>query len=69
MLALIGLTGSLLVFYGPLMQMELGYRVEGPPPVHVDIDGWIAAAHRTYPEIGTIDFVIGPGFAHWGEAG
>jgi uncharacterized iron-regulated membrane protein len=66
-LALIGLTGSLLVFYGPLMQMELGYRVEGAPPVHADIDGWIAAAHRTYPEIGEVDFVIGPGFAQGGS--
>ena len=62
-LALIGLSGSLLVFYGPLMQMELGYKVEGPTPAHFDIDGWIAAAHRAYPEIGTIDAVIGPGEA------
>jgi uncharacterized iron-regulated membrane protein len=62
-LALIGLSGSLLVFYKPLMQMELGYRVEGPTPAHFDIDGWIAAAHRTFPEIGQVDAVVGPGEA------
>lgn len=66
-LALIGLTGSLLVFYGPLLQMELGYKVEGSPPAHDDIDGWIAAARRSYPDIGAIDFVIGPGAAIGGS--
>jgi uncharacterized iron-regulated membrane protein len=66
-LALIGLTGSLLVLNGPLQQMELGYRVEGPPTVRADIDAWIAAAQRSYPEIGAIDNVIGPGFAQGGS--
>lgn len=62
-LALLGLTGSILIFYGPLMQMELGYRVDGPPPIRADIDAWIAAAHRAYPEFGAFDFVIGQGYA------
>jgi uncharacterized iron-regulated membrane protein len=61
-LALLGLAGALLVFYGPLMQMELGYWVDGPPPVHAAVDDWIAGAHRSYPDIGAIDSVIGPGF-------
>jgi uncharacterized iron-regulated membrane protein len=66
-LALIGLTGSILVFYRPLLLMELGYRVEGRPPVRADVDAWIAAAHRSYPELGSFDFVIGPGFAMGGN--
>ena len=68
-LALIGLTGSLLALYGPLMQMELGYRVEGSPPAHADIDGWIAAAHRTYPEIGANRFRYRSGFCAGGKQG
>src|SRR6266851_1325322 len=68
-LSLIGLSGALLVFYGQILTMEAGHRlfdVDGPTPVHLAIDEWIASAHQSYGEITAIDFVMGPGFGFGG---
>jgi uncharacterized iron-regulated membrane protein len=64
-LSLIGLTGSILVFYGPLLRIEAGYKlfdVKGPPPIHAAVDSWIAGTLRSYPDVGAINAVIGAGF-------
>jgi uncharacterized iron-regulated membrane protein len=64
-LSLIGLTGSFLVFYAPILTTELGHHlfdVDGPPPLHAAVDEWVESAHRSYGDIGPIDFVMGAGF-------
>lgn len=64
-LALIGVTGSMLVFTTPLLRMELGqnlFALDQPAPAKPDIDGWIANARRAYGDVGVIDFAIGSGF-------
>ena len=68
-LSLIGLTGSVLVFYGPMLTMEAGrdlFDVDGLPPRHAAVDEWIAGAYRSYGDVGAVDFVMGPGFGHGG---
>jgi uncharacterized iron-regulated membrane protein len=63
-LALIGLTGSLLVFSVPLLKMELGssyFAGDGPPVLSPAVDEWIANAKRTFSDISAIDFIDGPG--------
>ena len=62
-LALIGLTGSLLVFSVPMLKIELGssrFAVDGPQVLSPAVDEWIANAKRTFNDISAIDFV-GPG--------
>jgi uncharacterized iron-regulated membrane protein len=64
-LALIGLSGAFLVFLNPMMTTEFGrhlFEVDGPPPRHAAVNEWIAGAKRAYGDIGTVDFVMGPGF-------
>jgi uncharacterized iron-regulated membrane protein len=72
LLALIGLTGAILAFFGPILKAELGnqfFRVDAPPPLHAAVDEWIAGAQRTYGDIGPVSFVMGPGFGlGFGEA-
>ncbi len=68
-LSLIGLSGSFLVFYGPALEVELGrnlFHVEGKPAHRAAVDKWIASAYRTYSDIGTLNFVMGPGFGQGG---
>jgi uncharacterized iron-regulated membrane protein len=68
-LSLTGLSGSFLVLYGPALGMEVGrhlFDVDGPPPHRAAVDQWIANAYRSYGDVGTIDFVMGPGFGHGG---
>jgi uncharacterized iron-regulated membrane protein len=69
-LASIGLTGSLLVFSGPLLKMELGrshFAVDGPPVSSPAVDQWIANVRRSYGDIDAIDFINGPGASLSGE--
>ena len=63
-LAVIGLTGSLLVIQGPILKMQFGdiFDVEGPPAQVLNVDEWIANARRSYRDIEAVDFVIAPGF-------
>jgi len=64
-LSLIGLSGAFLVVFSPVLEMELGnhlFRVAAPPPFHVAVDDWIAGAQRAYGDIGTVNFVMGPGY-------
>ena len=63
-LALIGLTGSLLTLSGPLQRIEIGdiFSFEGPPPRHANVDDWIANAYRTYGNLKTVSSIIGSGF-------
>ena len=63
-LALTGLTGSLLVFKGPILKMEVGdiFDVDGPPPSNANVDEWIANARRAYSDIKAVNLVVGPGF-------
>jgi len=68
-LSLTGLSGSFLVLYGPALAMEVGHHlfdVDGPPPHRAAVDQWIANADRSYNDVGTVDFVMGPGFGHGG---
>ena len=67
-LALIGLTGSLLVINGPILEMQFGniFNVEGPVSENADIDEWIANARRSYSDIQAVGFVVGPGFGPTG---
>jgi uncharacterized iron-regulated membrane protein len=62
-LALIGLTGSLLVFSVPMLKAELGssyYAVDGPEVLSPAIDEWIANAKQTFDDISAIDYIDGP---------
>jgi uncharacterized iron-regulated membrane protein len=63
-LALTGLTGSLLVFKGPILKMEVGdiFDVDGPPPSNANVNEWIANVRRTYSDIKAVNLVVGPGF-------
>jgi uncharacterized iron-regulated membrane protein len=63
-LAVLGLTGSLLVINGPILKMQFGeiFDVEGPPPQVFNVDAWIANARRSYGDIQAVPFVVGPGF-------
>jgi uncharacterized iron-regulated membrane protein len=70
-LAMIGLTGSLLVFSGPMLKMELGHSrlaVNGSPVLSRDVDQWIANVRRSYNDIGAIDYILGPGDGVGGES-
>jgi uncharacterized iron-regulated membrane protein len=52
-----------------MLKMELGHHVfdvDGPPPHHAAVDEWIAGAHRSYGDLGAVDFVMGPGFSQGG---
>jgi uncharacterized iron-regulated membrane protein len=63
-LALIGLTGSLLVFSEPMLEMELGrshFAVDGPPVLSPAVDEWVANVKRSYDDISVIDYILGPG--------
>jgi uncharacterized iron-regulated membrane protein len=62
-LALIGLTGSVLVLNDQLLTIEVGhiFDVAGPIPPHPAVDQWIANAHRAYGNF-DLDSVVGPGF-------
>jgi uncharacterized iron-regulated membrane protein len=69
-LAMIGLTGSLLVFSEPMLMMELGpsyFAPDGPPVLSPAIDEWIANVRRSYSDIDGIDFILGPSFTAPGE--
>jgi uncharacterized iron-regulated membrane protein len=69
-LAMIGLTGSLLVFSDPMLKMELGrshFAVVGPPVSSPAIDQWIANVRRSYSDIDAIDYINGPAFSFPGE--
>jgi uncharacterized iron-regulated membrane protein len=69
-LAMIGLTGSLLVFSAPMLKMELGrsyFAPDGPPILSPAIDEWIANARRSYSDIDGIDFILGPNSTGPGE--
>jgi len=69
-LAMIGLTGSLLVFSEPMLKMELGrshFAVDGPPVSSPSIDQWIANVRQSYGDIGVIDYILGPGSSLSGE--
>ncbi len=68
-LALIGLTGSVLVLNNQLLKIEVGdiFDVGGPIPSHLDVDLWIANAHRAYGDF-NLDSVVGPGFGLAGNA-
>ena len=69
-LATIGLTGSLLVFSGPMLKMELGrshFAVDGPPVLSPAVDQWIANARQSYSDLNAIDYVAGPGSNLEGE--
>jgi uncharacterized iron-regulated membrane protein len=72
-LSLIGLSGAFLVFFTPALEMELGsrlFKVAAPPPVHVEVDEWIAGAQRAYGDIGAVSYVMGPGHGvGFGDAG
>jgi uncharacterized iron-regulated membrane protein len=68
-LAIIGLTGSLLVFSGPMLKMELGqarFAADGPPVSSPAVDQWIANAMRSY-DLKAINYVLGPGSDLAGE--
>jgi len=68
-LSLIGLTGSLLVLGVPIMEMEVGSRAfdaAGPIPARAAVDDWIASARRSYADVTSVDFVVGPGFGYGG---
>lgn len=68
-LSLTGLSGSFLVLYGPALAIEVGHHlfdVDGPPPHRAAVDQWIANAYRSYKDLGTLEFVMGPGFGHGG---
>ena len=62
-LALIGVTGSVLVLNNQLLKIEVGdiFDVAGPIPSHPGVDQWIANAHRAYGDF-DLDSVVGPGF-------
>ena len=66
-LALIGLTGSVLVLNNQLLTIEVGhiFDVGGPIPLHPDVDQWIANAHHAYGDF-NINSVVGPGFGPGG---
>lgn len=69
-LAMIGLTGSLLVFSEPMLKMELGrshFAVDGPPVSSPAVDQWIANVLRFYSDIDAIDYINGPGSSLSGE--
>jgi uncharacterized iron-regulated membrane protein len=59
-LALIGLTGSLIVVDGPLLRMQVGdiFDASGSLPSHLAIDDWIANAKRTYGDIKAVNNVV-----------
>jgi len=70
-LALIGLTGSILVFSEPILKMELGrshFAVDGPPVLSPAVDEWIANVKRAYDDISAIDYILGPGSSLSGES-
>ena len=70
LLAMIGLTGSLLVFSEPILKMELGhshFAVDGPPVSSPAVDQWIANVWRSYGDIEGIDYINGPGSGLSGE--
>jgi uncharacterized iron-regulated membrane protein len=62
-LALIGLTGSVLVLNNQLLKFEVGdiFDIGGTLPSHPDVDQWIANAHRAYGDFDLVS-VVGPGF-------
>jgi uncharacterized iron-regulated membrane protein len=69
-LAMIGLTGSLLVFSDSMLKAELGrshFAADGPPVLAPAIDQWIANVRRSYSDIDAIDFIQGPGSSLSGE--
>jgi uncharacterized iron-regulated membrane protein len=68
-LALIGLTGSVLVLNNQLLKIEVGdiFDVAGPLPPHPDVDQWIANARRAYGNF-DLSFVLGPAFGPAGNA-
>ena len=70
LLAMIGLTGSLLVFSEPILKMELGrshFTVDGPPVSSPAVDQWIANVRRSYGDIDAIDYINGPGSSLSGD--
>lgn len=69
MLSLLGLTGALLVFNGPMLRMEIGqdiFPAGTSHPLHAAVDQWIANAHRTYDDLNRIQFVSGAGYGFAG---
>jgi uncharacterized iron-regulated membrane protein len=63
--ALIGLTGAVLVFNGPMLRMEVGPTLfvgKSSLSSHVAIDEWIANAQRVYGDLNAIESVSGPGY-------
>ncbi len=69
LLALIGLTGSVLVLNDQLLRIEVGdiFDVAGPIPAQPAVDQWIANARRAYGDL-ELRFVLGPGFGPTGNA-
>lgn len=70
-LAMIGLTGSLLVFSEPMLKMELGrshFAVDGPPVLSPAVDEWVANVKRSYDDISAIDYIVGPGSSLTGSS-
>ncbi len=70
-LAMIGMTGSLLVFSEPMLKMELGrsyFAADGPPVSSPAVDEWIANVRGRYGDLDVIDYIIGPGSSLSGES-
>jgi uncharacterized iron-regulated membrane protein len=66
-LAVVGLTGAVLVLNTPLLRIEVGdiFDDGGSPPAHPAVDEWIAKAHQAYGEF-VPTFVLGAGFSPGG---
>jgi uncharacterized iron-regulated membrane protein len=66
--ALVGLTGALLVLIGPIVRAEHGAVLfpEAPPAAQADwapVEAWIVNARARYPDLGHLDYVAAPGAA------